>query len=265
MAAVGLLVLVLLALATPFMFRLTGQDGRISLPAKTTFTSGSYYAFANPWAVQDRSLLGLWAHKSESIWIDHTAFPDHTRVNWAWPPFSPRNGVGVWGYHHVGYGNYDGGSPEKPVAPRQVKQIRALDTAFAWDADFTFGESTLLTEFYLRSNPQNMESKVLEVGWLLHISPKVEEFLRHCKPVGTYTDANGRRWNAKILEKYLTFSPADGQDLKEGRIDMLHGLRWLKSMGRITGDEWVTGVALGVEPIKGFGDAEIKHWRVDFR
>lgn len=262
---VSLVVLAVLVLSAPFLLRLVGRDGRIWLPAKTTYTSGQYYAFANPWGAEDRRLLEPWSRQSETIWIDHRRFPGNTQVNWIWPPFAPRNGVGVWGYHHVGYGYYDGGGPEKSVTPRQVKAIKALDCTFAWDGSFLFGQATVLNEFYLRTDPRKNESKTLEIGWLLHFSSNVRTFLETAKPIGEYLDKDNRRWSVKMFEKYVIFSPANGEDLRSGRIDMLGALRWLQARKMISGDEWVTGLAFGAEPIKGFGSVEIQKWDVDFR
>ncbi len=261
----ALIGLILLALATPFLFRLTGQGDRISVAARTTYTSGQYLAHVQPWAVTDMPVLRAWSNISETMWINPATFPNNVRFNWAWPPFSPRNGVGVWGYHHLAYGNADGGAAEEAVQPRQVDAISSLSTRFAWTGDFRFGESTVLTEFYLRSNPQDNESKLIEIGWLLHMSKDTKRFLDEGQAYGTYTDPQGRQWRVVIFDTYLTFSAAGGDDVRAGEIDMLHALHWLRGKGKITGKEWLTGLAIGAEPIKGFGNLELQQWKVDFR
>lgn len=265
---IALLALVLLAgavVAAPFAFRAGGRGDRVTVKAGTTYTQGQYYGVVSPWAVADRPVLRRWASVSETMWANLRTFPANTRFNWAWPPYAPRNGPGVWGYHHLGYGNYDGGIPEKPVAPRQIRDIRVLTTAFGWTGDFRFGEATVLTEFYLRRDPRDSESKRLEIGWFLHASPTTRRFVDAGRQLGTYVDPTGRQWRAALQDRFLTFSPADGRDVPAGVLDMRHALGWLTAKGFARPDDWFSGVAIGAEPIKGFGNVEITRWQVQFR
>ncbi len=265
---IALLVVVALVvgvLAAPFAFRAGGKGDRITVKARTTYTAGKYYGFVSPWAVDDQPILRRWANFSETMWVDLRAFPARTRFNWAWPPYAPRNGPGVWGYHHLGYGNYDGGVPETPVTPRRVRDIRVLKTAFAWTGDFRFGDATILTEFYLRRDPRENESKRLEIGWFFHVAPATRSFVASGRQLGLYTDPAGRPWRATLQDRFLTFSPADDGDVPAGILDMRHALDWLVAKRLARPEDWVSGVAIGAEPIKGFGSVEITRWQVQFQ
>jgi hypothetical protein len=264
-AVAGLLALLLAAAAALSLPELLDRDGALVLRSKQPYTARSYYAFVSPWGAEGNPVLGLWGRTADSIRIQPAAFPNKTRFKWRWPPFPPRSNVGVWGYNHIGYGFYDGGEPEVPVPPRRVNDIKALRQSTAWSGNFALGDSTVLTEFYLRSNPRDSEAKLIEIGWLLHMAPETSAFVRGGRQLGIYADPAGRRWRAALNQKYLTFSPADDRDVTTVDIDMLHALRWLQAKKLVKGDEWLTGLAIGVEPIKGIGSVELTRWTVDFR
>lgn len=152
-------------------------DPRLELPPRQTFTRGPYYSYVAPWGGQSSIFTRRWSAHADKMWIDLHSYPNNTRIDWRWPPFSPRNGVGVWGYNHIGYGFYDGGHPEQAVPVHRVRDIRKLAAHYGWDGDFSWGEATVLLEFYLRSNPEDSEAKVIEIGWLMHVPPKTRKFL----------------------------------------------------------------------------------------
>ncbi|WP_185206172.1 hypothetical protein [Sphingomonas sp. NBWT7] len=264
-ALLMLALLVVVVVATPFVSRMGDKGDRITVKTGTTYTAGQYYGVIAPWAVIDRPVMRQWAKLSESMWIDLRAFPANTRFNWAWPPYAPSYGPGVWGYHHLGYGNYDGGAPEKPVTPRRVRDIRILKTAFDWTGDFRFGEATVLSEFYLRRDPGDSESKQIEIGWFFHVSAATRRFVAAGRSLGTYIDPTGRQWRATLQDRFLTFWPSDGRDVATGVLDMRHALGWLTAKGLANPGDWLTGVAIGAEPIKGFGSVDIKRWQVQFQ
>ena len=83
--------------------------------------------------------------------------------------------------------------------------------------------------------------------------------------MGPWTAPSGRAWQAAITARYVPSLPAGREDGREATFDMLAALRWLRQKGLVKGDEWVTGVAIGAEPLKGYGSFEIDRWRVAFR
>jgi len=264
--AAAILAAIVLAAAAIFIvatkpFR---DDSRIEVPPRQTFTRGPYYAYVAPWGGESSILTRAWSGRADSMAIDLHAYPDNTRVNWRWPPFSPRNGLGVWGYDHIGYGFYDGGQPEQPVPARRVGEIRKLDAQYRWDGDFGWGEATVLLEFYLRSNPKDSEAKVIEIGWLLHVPEKTRRFLESGREIGTYRDRKGQEWRVVLKDKYCTFSLANGADSHSGTVDVPAALAWLKGKGLVRDDLWLTGLAMGAEPVSGAGNVEIARWHVDW-
>jgi len=234
------------------------SDDRIRLRARQGYSDGAYMAYVQPWGAPS-GLFDLWARRADSIRVDPGKFPDRTRISWRWPPFGPPGALSIWGYDHIAYGNYDGGEVEAKVTPVRVKEAKVFKQSFEWSGDFAMGDGTLLTEFYLRSDPADLESKTLEVGWFLHAPALTKKFLAEGKQLGRYRDPHGDEWRAVLNDKYLTFSSPEGKDMTKGSLDML-ALRWLQRGGHISGEEWITGLAVGVEPMSGAGHVEIKTW-----
>lgn len=245
--------------------RPSADAGQLVLPAKTPFTKNSYLAYAQPWGGETHFLLKHWARNADALLIDLKRFPNNTEIHWRWPPLKANFGPGVWGYDSIVYGDYDGGIPEQPVRPIRVRDLRDLRQSFAWTLSDTFGSGNVLTEFYLRSNPDDNESKTLEIGWLLHMPPSTRTFFDRAKEVGVYTDPQGRRWMVRIADKFCMFAPENMEDLRSGAIDMLAALRWLQQKERISGDEWMSGTGFGLEPVSGFGKLTIHRWSIVMR
>lgn len=260
LVAAGLLILAVGAVAA-IDFR--PGDPRVRLRPHQIYTHGPYLAYLSPWGA-DNAVTGFWGRRADNIRIDPAQFPNRSRISWRWPPFSPPGELSIWGYDHLAFGDYDGGLPEKDIAPRRVSQIRRFEQTFAWQGDFDYSAATLLTEFYLRSDPGDADAKILEIGWFLHAPQRTHVFVEAGEQLGDYRDPQGRVWQVAVNDKYLTFLRRDRQDTRSGRIDMLHALRWLQGRGRIKGNEWVTGLAIGVEPMKGFGHVEVERWKVAF-
>lgn len=260
-AAIGVVVLLALGVLL-WATRPSPGPGQLVLPAKTAFTKGSYFAYAQPWGGETNPVLKYWAPYADSLVLDLKHFPNNTQVHWRWTPLKASFGPGVWGFDGVMHGNYDGGLPEQPVTPVRVRDLKMLRQSFAWRISETYGSGNVLTEFYLRSNVDDNESKVLEIGWLLHMPPSTRKFFEISAPVGLYVDAQGRRWMVRIAEKFCMFAPEKPGDVRSGTIDMLAALKWLQSKGRIKGDEWMSGSGLGVEPVNGFGKFTIERWAI---
>jgi hypothetical protein len=237
------------------------NDTRIRLRAGREYTQDAYLAYVSPWGA-GQALTGLWGSRADSIRVDPAKFPANSRIGWRWPPFGPPGELSIWGYDHLAFGDYDGGLPEQQVEPRRVSQIQRFEQAFRWKGSFEYGAATLLTEFYLRRDPADADSKTLEIGWFLHAPEETRRFVAEGKQLGDYQDPSGRLWQVAQNKAYLTFLRKDGKDTVSGKVDMLHALRWLEAKGLVKRNEWVTGLALGVEPMKGVGSAEIENWQV---
>jgi hypothetical protein len=243
----------------------SAKAGQLLVPAKTSFTKGSYSLFVQPWGGEALAVTRPWARHADSAIVDLKRFPAETTMAWRWPPVAPRNGPGVWGYDQVSYGNYDGGTPETPSAPIRIKDLKALRQSFRWSMANRLGDGNVLTEFYLRSSTSEADAKTLEIGWFLHTPASSRAFFEGSRLIGVYTDAQGRRWTVRIADRFCMFAPESPGDIPSGSIDMLDALRWLQTKGAVTGAEWMWGVAIGVEPVRGLGKFRLHDWRVERR
>jgi len=260
-----LFLLFVAALAGLFWFA-RGGDDRLELGSREPFAKGPYHAFAQPWGAQDSRLVRYWAPFADKIDVDAARFPNNTRFRFTWPFWRPSSSTaGVWGYSMLSFGNYDGGDGETKIPPRRVYELLDLSQRFAWSSSMALGDANLLTEFYLRSNPNNSDAKLIEIGWFLHAPAATAAFVRGAQQIGRFTDAGGKAWQVARDEKYVMLLPADGRDVRAGTIDMRAALQWLQEKGVIKGDEWFTGVAIGVEPLRGRGQVQIDRWAVTSR
>lgn len=249
-----LALLVLALLASPAH---SGRRGEVAtiLPDRTAFTRGSFLAFASPQA----------AGGSDSISVRSSAFPNGTTINWAWPS-TPC--AGVCGYMEVTYGNYDSGVPQTPVTSRQAKNITTLTEEFNLSTAGDTTQFNVLDEFYLTSTQGDANTKVIEIGWFLNASASAVSYFNSVTQLGTYTDAYGRVW--KVAQdptggsagNYVMQMLANGSPLLVGAIDKKAALAFLTSQGKITGNEWFNGMAIGIEPVSGTGSMQVARWTV---
>jgi hypothetical protein len=186
---IGIGLLVLVAALAAFVWWPAWGDDRIVLPARTNFSKGPYSAYVQPWGGDADRIYRYWSSLADSAHLDVARFPDNTGMRWRWPPHAPRN-AGVWAYDFVAYGNYDGGRGETPVTPRRIDAIAVLRQDFAWSAP-GLGRANVLTEFYLRSDPDDSESKLLEIGFVLAGPPQTMRFAAAGRQLGTYRDPAG--------------------------------------------------------------------------
>ena len=241
------------------------SDPRIRLGDREPFEKNHYSAFAQPWAGADHWLLKHWAPQADRISVDLASFPANSEFGWLWP-WAPRGvAVGVWGYNFLSFGQYDGGSDAVAITPRRVRDIQQLRQSFEWSRSIPLGDANVLTEFYLRSDPANSESKLIEIGWFLHTPTKTRDFVENGRQIGIFTDSQKRQWRVSIDAKYCTLMPLGGGDVPNGTIDMLEAVRWLQTKNVVPADAWFTGVALGVEPLWGGGTVEVKRWTIDYK
>lgn len=226
------------------------------------YTKGTYNAYASPWSVTANSPMRVGTDYADTLTIDTTTFPARTKIAWRWPFVTPT--TGVYGYNWISYGSYDGGRPQTKVAPRQVKSLYAAWQMVDWTyVRATSGNFNLLTECFLTSTAGNGR-KLAEVGFMLHTSPTTLAWSRIGYPLGTFTDASGLKWivtrNAGPQAPYYMFIPPYGADVLKARIDTKGALLYLRQRGLLDGNEWLNGVAFGVEPTGGTGSVTVYSW-----
>lgn len=260
--ALGVLAAVLVAVGFVWATEPSADAGEMLLRAETPFTKGRYYAYASPWGGRTLTATRAWSGRADGIAVDLKHFPQRSTFQWRWPPVAPSFGPGVWGYNHVAYGNYDGGHTEQPVDPVRVRDLKSFGQSFRWSMANRWGDANVLTEFYLRGSPTDAESRQIEIGWLLRAPRSTLRFFERSRLIGTYVDPAGGRWTVRMNDKFCMFAPASPGDVRSGKIDMLHALRWLQEKRLVSGEEWLWGVAMGAEPVAGIGSMTLHEWKV---
>lgn len=241
--------------------------GAIVLPDKKNYFQGPYMAFASPWSAMLDSRLRAGVDFRDKIIVQPATFPDGTTIRTRWPVARPEKS-GVWGYHFVAYGHYDGKDPPPgAIPPKKVRDIAELKQSFRFSYRYS-PNFNLLNEFYLTRLPGDLSDKLFEIGFFLHVPPVTLDFIRAVGVnEGDYTDSQGRRWGISRHEKFIRIYPLDARDVSEGTLDVREFLHVLVERKVITGEEWFNGIAFGTEPVAGAGqtELEIHQWKVDYR
>ncbi len=108
--------------------------------------------------------------------------------------------------------------------------------------------------------------KIAEIGFFLRAAKSAMPYAEAGEQLGTYTDSFKRAW--KVAKQagpqgpYFMFIPVG--DVLEGTIDFKAGLDFLKEKKQVTGEEWFTGLAFGVEPITGSGSVKVESLSVKY-
>lgn len=221
---------------------------------------GPFIAYAGDWSTTTKMInLRRSIDYEDRILINPKTFPAQTLIEWRWPN-SPAK-TGVYGYMHLAYGYYAGGITREKIAPVRVADLGAIHTDFTIEMTGDPAHANVLSETFLTSAPGDFNTKVIEVGFLPSISASGRSFFDAGEQLGAWTDPSGRVWNVAAQAEYFMFIPAKGRFLS-GRLDFAAALRWLMAKKRVTGKEWFNGLAIGVEPVQGFGKMKIVKWRV---
>jgi hypothetical protein len=230
------------------------------------FSKGKFIAYAAPWSTYDGpgAALKHGVDFRDEIAVHPESFPADSEFSWHWP-LTPAKGQGVYGYNALSYGSYDGGVPETPVPPREVKEIKTLGETFRFEIARPIGDFNVLTEFFLTEKRDG--EKVAEIGFFLHTSESAVAFANDGEQLGSFTDATGRAWKVAIQTApagpYFMFIPEG--DVLTGSIDFKAALDFLRGKNKLKGSEWFSGLAFGIEPITGSGSMRVKALAVDYQ
>jgi hypothetical protein len=230
------------------------------LADKEFYTKGSFIAYAAPWSVDVKGgpALKQGVDYADAIVVRPETFPANVDFSWHWPLAAPKH-TGVFGYNQVSFGSYFGGVPEVPIPPRQVKAIGKLSETFSFTTAHPIGDFNVLTEFFL-SEKSSGESKVGEIGFFLRAAKSAIAFADAGEQLGTFTDATGRAW--KVAKQpaphgpFYMFMPVG--DVLAGTIDFKAALEFLRAKNQVSGEEWFSGLAFGIEPVSGSGSVRLK-------
>lgn len=242
------------------------RNGPRILVDREFYTKGSFIAYAAPWSVDvgGGPALKHGIDFADEIAVRPETFPANAELSWHWP-LTPPTHTGVYGYHAVSFGNYHGGVPEVPVPARRVKEIRCLTETFRFDLAHPIGDFNVLTEFFLADKVDG-ESKVAEIGFFLRPAKSALLFAAAGEQLGVFQDPSGRAWKvAKQPAPYGPFSmfiPASA--VLAGTIDFKAALDFLRAKGGVTGEEYFTGLAFGIEPVAGSGSLHLHSLSVSY-
>jgi hypothetical protein len=252
---------------SPMMPRTAGITDLLYVPYKVLYVNGPYSAWANNWSMNWGGPfpwvegVDFYAH-----WDVHSnAFPNRSTCTWFLPYGPPPNGVGVWGYYMLTYGNYDASASPTGVSPLQICNISTFtsDVDFTWDGDATWN---MLHELFLTrdSRPTGgiSENELLEIGFWLHANAGVVESRSWDDKwidLGIHTN-NGvdyvgtLAYGSTLADAYYAYfwnadtNYAIYSSHVTATIDWKAVMDFLLSKGIITGSEWVNGIAIGNEP-----------------
>lgn len=238
----------------------------VILADKEFYTKGNYIAYAAPWSTYSGAGAALKQGVDfvDEIAVQPDAFPANVEFSWHWP-LTPAKSTGVYGYNALSFGSYDGGVPQSPIAPRQVKEIGTLAETFCFEMARPVGDFNVLTEFFLTKKAGG--EKVAEIGCFLRAAKSAIAFANAGEQLGTYTDASGRAWKVAVQSApagpYYMFIPT--APVLSGSFDFKAALDFLRAKGRLTGEEWFNGLAFGVEPVAGSGSLRVRSLSVVYK
>ena len=221
------------------------------------YGSSPYYAWQGIYAGNVTAYSG-------SIVVYPNSFPSNTTINWNLTPKSGlTNTINAWS--HVDYGNYQGDPVS--ITPAQNKNITALQLNVNWTLAGVAPQD-VLSELWLTTSSDasgGFSDYDFEVGFLPYVSPGIHGWLAGLTSEGTFTDVDGVTWNiargtsgVDNVPYLVVYLP--GYASHEGVLDFGSFLAALRSKGVITGNEWVNGVAFGVESDTGAGSLTINSY-----
>lgn len=244
----------------------TGQKANLqTIPDEKNYYKGPFGAYCSPfYRFYDKAIRRGVDYQDEMV-IDESRFPDNTLIRWRWPDDPPKTSTGVYGYMHVYLGDYSGGKPPQPTKPIQIRSIATFHEVI--DFTITSGDGDgfdVLNEFFLTSEAGNHEKRLFEIGFILHTNTRTIGFVGQNRAIGTWQDGEGRAWSAVITSgavPYVVFTSVDQNDIK-GALDVKDALAFLVEQDVLTGEEWINGVAVGVEPHFGRGELRLDQWTI---
>jgi hypothetical protein len=225
------------------------NEASVRLPEQTFFSKGPYSAFAFTFAAVGRRDLAMPRDYGAQWTLDPAEFPRGAELEWTVPVGPLPLPFGVWGYHHIDYGNYDASLQKESIEPRRVCEVTGLEVSFdvEWSGSRRFN---LLSEVWLTRTGSRTESNstraLLEVGFLLYSADR--DFHNKGQPIGRGFSDGRRTYTVRRTGKYITFAP--DEDVASGDANFGAALKYLMTEGVISGSEFVNGVAFGVEPIR---------------
>lgn len=243
-----------LILSTPGV-KTVGLPQAVTLGDYQFYTKASYSAFMAPFN-------GTGLTFTDTTVVDPATFPNHSTISWSWPadmaacPIGFRGGI--CGFLNLEYGNYNDTFPQTPITPRQIKNITTLNCS----ANATFGGTSsgydvIYDQFLTPDSGGDQVDASAEVSVFLHTPSYSQSLINGATQIGT-TTISGITWQVAYSPGTLPdyyFTPSNYADVPNTAIDVKAMFAYLIAQGKLTGDEYFNGLALGVEPRQGAGTA----------
>ena len=231
--------------------------------------TGNHVTISEGYATYNSPLNGWWAalnpynagssSYTESITSYPDTFPNNTVLNWSYPN-TPGSG-NVWAYPEVIYGYMGGISNYTPsgegTRPVQVKNLTALTGSYNVTLQGDTEQYDVLLETHLTTAPAS--NMVCEFAIMPH-SPSY--FTQYVMSLPVQYDYNAPDLSATIANAgsssnpYFIVMPKQG-DMLSATVDIKSILTFLISKGVLSGDWYIGGFELGVEPRQGSGSITI--------
>ncbi len=234
----------------------------VTVGSEQPFMQGRNVAMAGPWSRWvDPSIKDY----SNSIRIDTGTWPRDTLIQWRFP--AKVASTGVYGYNYVAYGQYWDLKPPVVVPPKTFRAIKTLKFHTAIERAGDASSYNVLAEYFVTRKPGDINSRVAEIGWLLHMPDLSAKYFRMGKQVGSYRDGAGREWVVASHKDgaaghYIMIAPKSGDANLTAPIDALAAMRWLAAHGEVDLDGYFNGMAVGIEPLRGSGSATVRKFDV---
>lgn len=155
---------------------------------------------------------------------------------------------------------------DTPVRPSRVSSIENLTVSVALEQRGTADGASVLNEFYLLRDPNDPGSKIAEIGLFAISTESSIAFMDQSESLGRVRDQFDREWvvaSTRDSVPFIMFRPSDNSDVL-GTVDWRHMLDYLHQAGRISGEEWFTGMAIGPEPRVGEGTMTLSEYNVTY-
>ncbi|GAA0569781.1 GH12 family glycosyl hydrolase domain-containing protein [Rhizomicrobium electricum] len=242
-----------------------------------TISGQSAWADLNGWRVQ----TNVWNAGSLVYGTDYTINATYTAgdlagrptFSWAFPAMTQTNYYNVHAYPELMFGGspwWGGAMSSDPlqVFPIKVNDLANLTIKYDLAATGDMQGYNVAFEVFLNSVPNGTNTTMTnEIMVWFHKGA----FSPGGTPAGTYSDAdftgtiyNASNWNAGTTSSPWTYTAiaSDTDDLS-GQIDFTAMLAKLKSMGVITGNEYISGLELGAEVATGTGSLTVNTLEYD--
>lgn len=228
------------------------------------YSKGSYFAFSSPWGTGGFNPPLLQGRDyADFIRINSTDFPANSRIDWRMP--TSVDPVAVWGYMHLGWGNYDNSTVTPPVTPLALSAIATCTSAIDWTANGSVNWN-LLHECYLTTTAHQtgvLSDKQAEVGIMPYAPPDTIAFHNSGTNYGTW-DGGAHNWtvrghpvNTSWTGTYFTVLPADGLPVMQDALNWKSLFNHLIANASLSSALYVNGFALGIEPTAGGGTGSL--------